>query len=502
MVDRDEEVAAVREAISGATSGAGRLIFVLGEAGMGKSRLTGEARTIAAAAGLAILRGRAVDRVAPTPYRPLVEAVQPALLHTAGEEGAGGPHHRALRSLLTERQQLGEAGELVVAESLARMLGAMGGSRGCLLLLEDLHWADPETLAVVEYLADHLGDQRALVLASVRSGEASPAERLARTLRERRAADVISLQRLGPEGTERMLAACLGSSTAPAEVRRFVHEHAEGVPLFVEELVAGLVDSGALARSGGGWEVGAPLSPVVPLTYVEAIRRRLDTLSLADREVVLAAAILGRRFRWSLLPPITGQDEDSVLQSLRRGTESPFCSSPTTSRRPSGSATRWDATRCWASSCHRSRPPSPGVPSTPWRPRRPPASAPRTAPAWPPSWRNGPAIAAVPSPPWCRWRRARSTGAPSPAPEVHSHGPVAWPVRTRSWSCWWRRRGRTPPPWPVTWTTPSAAPLWCSPGCRKGRARPGAAPASTSRWPGARPWPDDGPTRRATWPTP
>ena len=323
MVDRDEAVATVREAIAAAASGTGRVLFVVGEAGMGKTRLVTEAAAIAVAARLTVLRGRAVERALPPPFRPLIEALQPAFTGPAGDDGPASPHRQALRSLLTgDLRAAGEAGELAVAESLARLLGAVGRPAGCLLILEDLHWADPETLAVVEYLADHLGDQPALVLASVRAGEASPAERLSGLLRERRAAGVVPLRRLGGEATDRMLAACLGSAEVPAEVGRFVQEHADGVPLFVEELLAGLAGSGALVRAGGCWQVAAALSPVVPLTYAESIRRRLDSLSDADREMVAAAAVLGRRFRWSLLPRTTGHDEAAVVASLRRVVDS------------------------------------------------------------------------------------------------------------------------------------------------------------------------------------
>lgn len=320
IVGRDGELAVLRETVEQAASGTGGAVFLVGEAGMGKSRLALEATSLAEAAGLRVLRGRAVQRATPRPYRPLAEALQSALPFSASPEDPElQPFARALRWLLPDTgDEASEPGELAVAEALTRTLGVLGRSGGCLLLLEDLHWADPETLAVVEYLADHLPRQPALLVGTVRSGEAGAAERLARLLAERRAATLISLQRLSAEATDEMLAACLARGPVPPRVREFVHAHAEGVPLFVEELVAGLADSGALVPTGEGWRSPAPLTPVVPLTYVEAIRRRLDALGADDREVVLAAAVLGRRFDWSLLPAVTGRDVSNVLGSLRR----------------------------------------------------------------------------------------------------------------------------------------------------------------------------------------
>lgn len=331
LVDRADAVAAVGEAIHSAASGAGGLVFLTGEAGIGKSRLVAEARAIAGEAGFLVLAGRAVDRAAPAVYRPIVEALQPMLVEEESGCGVGNPTLpadvqpliRTLRRLLPEgANQAGEPAELAVAEVVTQTLGALGRSKGCLLLLEDLHWADPETLAVLEYLSDHVVRHRVLVLATIRSGESSRAEHLASVLRERRSAELISLRALGADAAAQMVASCLGAAAedVPSEVNGFIETHAEGVPLFVEELLSALSDSGALARTAHGWKVTAPLVPVVPVTYADATRRRLHHLDQKAREVVMAASVLGRRFEWSLLPGTTGREEPDVLDALSRAT--------------------------------------------------------------------------------------------------------------------------------------------------------------------------------------
>lgn len=329
LVDRAEAVAAVSEAVRNAASGAGGLVFVVGDAGIGKSRLIAEARGIVG--GFIVLAGRAVDRAAPAAYRPIVEALQPLLVEA--ETGAAGtgrgfpqdvqPLIRTLRRLLPDgAQEAAEPAELAVAEVVTQTLGTLGRSTGCLLLLEDLHWADPETLAVLEYLSDHVRRHRVLVLATIRSGEASPAEHLAGLLRERRSAVVVSLRPLGADATSSMVASCLGVTVedVPTEVKGFIHTHAEGVPLFVEELLSALSDAGALAPTASGWKVTAPLVPVVPITYADATRRRLHHLDHVARDVLLAAAVLGRRFDWALLPGATGRPETEVISALGRAT--------------------------------------------------------------------------------------------------------------------------------------------------------------------------------------
>jgi len=205
----------------------------------------------------------------------------------------------------------------VVAEGVARLVAVAGRSRGALLVLEDLHWADTETLEVVEYLADRLAGERVVCVGTVRAGEGSEAETLARVLGERRAGRVVGLRPLSSDATDRVGAACLGQSELPAALREFIRSRSEGVPFLIEELLAGLVGADALVPSGDGWRVVSRLVPTVPLSFAETVERRLGLLDDAGRSVVHAAAVLGRRFDWSLLPATTGLSEESVLERLR-----------------------------------------------------------------------------------------------------------------------------------------------------------------------------------------
>lgn len=104
----------------------------------------------------------------------------------------------------------------MLAEGVVRLLRKLGDRTGCLLMLEDLHWADEETLGVLEYLADNLATERTLCLATVRRGEHSPAERRAQHLAARRAATVLDLAPLTAGQVEQMGAACLRLPRLPS----------------------------------------------------------------------------------------------------------------------------------------------------------------------------------------------------------------------------------------------------------------------------------------------
>ena len=135
-------------------------MVVLGEAGIGKSRLVRELAAAAQDRGVFMLAGRAVQSAQPAPYRPLAEAVLSGC-RRFGLPGSAElvPYRPALGRLVPEwhRPGLAESAEsaVVLGEGLLRLLHAWGGDAGALLVLEDMHWADPESLAVLEYLADH-----------------------------------------------------------------------------------------------------------------------------------------------------------------------------------------------------------------------------------------------------------------------------------------------------------------------------------------------------------
>src|ERR671916_2062823 len=183
LVGRDLELGIVHKAVEAAHHGAGGTVLLLGEAGVGKSRLVAQVCGLAKEAGLTVVCGRAVQAQRPAALRPLAEAV------LAGMRAAGLPEHpdldpfRATLGRLVPQwgagNSAGDPSLILLGEAVLRLARVLGRRRGCLLVLEDLHWADPETLAVTEFLADNLGAEPTLLLATLRSEEASPALRLA-----------------------------------------------------------------------------------------------------------------------------------------------------------------------------------------------------------------------------------------------------------------------------------------------------------------------------------
>jgi DNA-binding CsgD family transcriptional regulator len=299
VVGREAELSALDAALTAALSGTGGLVFLTGEPGIGKSRLVRETANLAERKGAPVAVGRAVPAGASTPYRPLTEALLHALrdrplpadpdlapwLPALGAivPGLGGAEHS-------------ESSSAIRGEAVIRLLRRLGRPGGLVVMLEDLHWADPDTLAVAEYLADNLSSQPVLVVATSRNEPRSAALDMIRRLHGRRAAAHLPLDRLPPSQVAAMIRAC--APDAGDDVVTRVEHAADGVPFLVEEVLA---------------------SPGVPVSFRDTVRARLAEMGEGEQAVLQAAAVLGRHFDWRLLAGITGQPPDLVAHALEGG---------------------------------------------------------------------------------------------------------------------------------------------------------------------------------------
>ncbi len=280
-----------------AHAGGGGVVAVLGEAGIGKSRILREVCRDASVRGRVVVTGRAVQGRRPLPYRPLAEALISACRRSGlPDDACLIPYRAALGRLLPEwhRPDLAGAAEtsLVLAEGVLRLLTVLGADTGVLFTIDDLHWADPETLDVVEYIADHARDQRLTVVVTARSGTSGGAG-LLRDLVDRRTATLVELAPLSDPEVVTMACRSLDVATLPTGLSA-VLARADGVPFLVEELLAAAVDAGVLVRRGTGWVVHSAAAELVPPSFADAVCRRLQALIPEDRVIVELGALLGR----------------------------------------------------------------------------------------------------------------------------------------------------------------------------------------------------------------
>jgi DNA-binding CsgD family transcriptional regulator len=324
LIERNDELETLTNALAEAARGHGQTIFLTGNAGVGKSRLVREASELAVARGFHVLTGRGTESTVPVPYRPVTEALMGAARGGVTADSAGIADYRAaLGSLVPEwrhpHDRTGHISAMILGEAVLRLL-TQPHWHGGLLVLEDLHWADPETLAFVEYLADNLGNTSVLCLITQRDVEGSPAADLLQSATARRVASVVDVPRLTQDAVTTMAACCLSVEHVPPDVTRLLAD-CDGLPFAVEELIAASVSSGELIRGKSGWQVNPNVSTGVPDSIAGSVRNRLNALGTAMAAVLVTAAILGRQFDWALLPKVGPASEADVLQALKRARE-------------------------------------------------------------------------------------------------------------------------------------------------------------------------------------
>ncbi|MGH3071638.1 MAG: AAA family ATPase [Gaiellaceae bacterium] len=291
-----------------------RVVTLLGEAGAGKSRLTHELTNVLGDRA-AVLEGRCVPYGEGITYFPLAIMLKPlAGIDDADTRDAA---RAKLLALLPDAEDAALvvtrlAGAIGLDDVLARpeeiawgvrrLLESLARTRPAVVLLDDLHWAEPTFLALVQYLGEHCRDAPIVIVCSSRPDLAERAPQLF----ELPAVRSLELASLPDAARGALIENLLGDDVAP-EIAARVEQVAEGNPLFIEETVRMLVDERLIARDGAGrWEPVRDLAAVVLPPSIEALlAARLDRLEPDELAVLQRAAVIGRIFSWAAVRAIS-----------------------------------------------------------------------------------------------------------------------------------------------------------------------------------------------------
>ena len=308
LVGRSLELAQLQAALADAAAGQPSLAFVVGESGVGKSRLVEELKARAAADGTRVLSGDCVELgEGELAYAPLVTALRP--LARDGDEvlqTLPGDIRAELATLLpgsaSRASACGGAGDQArVFEALLAVLDGLSRSSPVLLVIEDLHWADASTRAFLRFLAAALGDEPLLLVATYRPDELHRRHPLRPLLAEleRVRALRIDLSALTRDELGEQLADILGAPPDPALVDR-LFARSEGNPLFTEELLAAGMDG-----------LGA-----LPPSLAAALALRIERLGEDAQEIVRVLSA-GGQLDDAVLAEVSGLDRRALRDGLR-----------------------------------------------------------------------------------------------------------------------------------------------------------------------------------------
>ena len=331
FVGRQAEMDQLRAALEDVLGGRGRLVTLVGEPGIGKTRTSEELTTYAGLRGAQVLWGRCYEGGGAPPYWPWVQAIRSYVRDIDPDElrRQMGSSASVVAEIVTDvKDRLPEvqspppiddpnSARFRLFDSITSFLKTASQSQPLVIVLDDLHWSDQPTLTFLEFIARELNQSRVMLLCTYRDMELNRRHPLSVTLGDLardRLFERVLLRGLTQADIGRFVEIAAGF-TPPAELPATVHRHTEGNPLFVTEVVRDLVQSGELTEetvSGrSSWSVR------IPEGVREVIGRRLDRLSDRANDIFTTAAVIGRDFTLAALREL-GEDttEGQLLDVL------------------------------------------------------------------------------------------------------------------------------------------------------------------------------------------
>ncbi|MCA9831703.1 MAG: DUF2791 family P-loop domain-containing protein, partial [Dehalococcoidia bacterium] len=325
FVGREAESARLNEALAAALEGRGSVVAVVGEPGIGKTRLVTEFSEVARRRGAQVHWGATHESAGAPAFWPWVRAIR-ALnnaiditpLHPYIERHAEDlvrvfPEVRTVVPDVPEPGEIaaaaGEAAQFRMFEAIAGYLKAVAERQPLVIVLDDLHWADKPTLLLLGFIARDVGDDRLLVIGTYRDvevGRQHPLESILADLHRTGRFSVIDLKGL-LEAPVREFITRAGGLTPPLTVVTEIFDQTEGNPFFLGEVVALMAKDGTLATGG---------ATAIPQSVRAVVGQRLSRLGEDCNEVLRIAAVAGREFRLGVLAEVAGKDEEAVLDLL------------------------------------------------------------------------------------------------------------------------------------------------------------------------------------------
>jgi class 3 adenylate cyclase/tetratricopeptide (TPR) repeat protein len=339
FVGRDAEIEHIRRVLDQARAGRGQVIAMVGEAGVGKSRLVYEFTHSHRVQGWLILEALSVSYGKANSYLPVIDLLKryfkigdrddhremraKVLGRVLGLDRALEPLLPPLLTLLDvpvedeawqsldptgrRRRTLDAVKQLLLRESQAQPL---------LVVFEDLHWADAETQALLDSVVDSLGSARVLLLVNYRP-------EYQHRWGSKTVYSQLRLDSLRAESAAELLAALLGSDPGLTSLTQMLVKR--GNPFFLEETVRTLAETGALAGERGAYRLTRPVETLqVPATVQTILLARIDRLPADEKQLLQTASVIGKHVPYALLAAIADQPEDTLRQGLAHLQEAEF----------------------------------------------------------------------------------------------------------------------------------------------------------------------------------
>ena len=328
FVGRSKEREIFRLAAQLAKSGSGQLIALVAEPGVGKSRLVFEFKA-EAGEDWTVLEASSVSHGKGSSYLPVIELLHAYFGIAKGDDPATRrnriakriaeldasleaalPYVYALLEVEDDKERLAGMDPQLrrsrTLDAVVRLLLSEARQRPLILVVEDLHWLDDESQALLDLLVEQITNERILLLVNYRPEYG---------LRwgDKPCCHLLRLEPLEQDSADEMLSAILGELIDLLPLKQLIIETTEGTPFFMEETVQALFDEGALSRSDGTVTLVKPLASLrIPPTVQTILAARIDRLRADEKNLLQTLAVLGREFDLSLARAVAGRSEDEL----------------------------------------------------------------------------------------------------------------------------------------------------------------------------------------------
>ena len=331
LVDRTEEMNVLKEAVYRAVHGEGGLVFVHGEAGIGKTRLVRELGAYARSRGVQVLYGRcpALFRMDGVPPYILWKEIIKDYLETCVPEQLYrviGYYPAEVAKLVPElSQKLGtipqsfpinpEQEQNRLFEAVSQFITNVSRETPLLVVLDDLQWTDPSSLLLLHYLARGVQKSSLLLLGAYRSTDIDakhPLTPVLAELKRERLPQSVSLKRMSLEDTSEIIRQILEQDDIQSEFCRLVYDKTRGNPFFVEEVIESLKEEGVIYKEENRWKVKEVSEIEFPETVRNVVKARIRRLDDECQSVLTMASFVGNDFTLEALQGVTGSNEDKL----------------------------------------------------------------------------------------------------------------------------------------------------------------------------------------------
>jgi DNA-binding CsgD family transcriptional regulator len=333
FVGRSAELALLSKTIDNAAKGGARAVFIVGEGGIGKTRLAAAAAELAAKRGWKVVLGRAYPVETGVPYAlfsdalvPLVNALDPAALSVL-TRGTAADFSYLFPSLTgstaRDRTSSGADASEIKARllwSFTQFLARLSAKQPLFVMLENLQWADASSLELFHFVARQIEGKKILLLGTYNEAERDSNAVLRSTEQSLRRLDALTVLKLGPltqpdvQDIVHQMFGVDGNTTR--HFSAMLHDWTRGNPFFIEETLKSLSESGALAWKDGRWTGWEMENFRLPSTIRDAIQARLDLLSVNARTLANLAAVIGIRAPHDTLAKVSGLSESDMIAGL------------------------------------------------------------------------------------------------------------------------------------------------------------------------------------------